>query len=145
MTKLIILRGLPGSGKSTLAHELLNGYTAMTSHLCSADHYFTRDTGEYNFNAKELPLAHLQCRYNCEVAMIKKTGLIIIDNPNHLVKYMKPYMRMAQYYKYDVEIIKVNTAWSNNPVECHDKCTHDVPLNTIKRMALQFEHFELGD
>lgn len=150
--KLIILRGLPGSGKSTLADAMQFEHARDfkgAAVVVSADNYFMHpcDNGTemYLFNFKELKLAYIDCRYKCEMAMAKETSLIIVDNPNILLKHFKPYLRMAQYYRYEVEIMQVKTDWSNNPAECYKKCIHNVPYPTIQRMALQFEQFNLGD
>ena len=58
-TTVILLRSVSGAGKSTLANLLAEneGYVV----IC-ADDYFTDASGNYNFDASKLGIAHAQCQ-----------------------------------------------------------------------------------
>ena len=47
---LIVLRGAPGSGKSTHAKRLCKKLNMHEYRICSADHYFVRPDGLYDWN-----------------------------------------------------------------------------------------------
>ncbi len=138
--KLFIMSGLPGSGKSTLADEIAEQFEAI---ICSADDYFAK-SGTYNFDATKLGLAHLSCRLNAESAM-KEGYNVVIDNTNISRKDMKAYLDLADKNRYDVYVVRPNTAWANDPVACHKVFTHNVPLDTIKRMSESLARLRLEE
>lgn len=59
MKTVILLRSVSGAGKSTLA-DLLASNEGWVS-VC-ADDYFTDASGNYNFDASKLGVAHAQCQ-----------------------------------------------------------------------------------
>ena len=57
---LNIVRGIPGSGKTTLAKGMASINNRPTVVL-SADMYFCRETGKYEFDVEKLRRAHYWC------------------------------------------------------------------------------------
>lgn len=55
--------------------------------VCSADYYFQRPEGHYNFKAHELPEAHNYSQQKARSSILQKTSLVIIDNTNICVCY----------------------------------------------------------
>lgn len=67
-SELILIRSLPGSGKTSLTEKLMidpDSYQGSfwTSEMFSADDHFTKQ-GVYNFDPRELPVAHSKCQEN---------------------------------------------------------------------------------
>lgn len=138
MKKMILMRGIPGSGKSTRASEIVKERGGV---ICSTDNYFIDCSGRYNFNPARIGAAHAwnrqMVRAQCDLG--KET--IIVDNTNTTEHEMRPYKEMAGYYGYEVEEIVVGReSLIDGDVDayvamCHARCTHNVPLDTIKKMA----------
>lgn len=99
---MLIMRGVPGSGKSTLVHTIVEGFPE--SLVCSADHYFEKENGEYVFDGKLLKDAHADCQRRARDAMSGGVPLVVIDNT--CVKYWeyKKYEAMAAEAGYQVQI-----------------------------------------
>lgn len=134
--KLILMRGVPGSGKSTLAKQLLAEHMktpGSTGVILSTDMQFMVD-GKYQFDITKLGWAHNRNRLLCENHMEQKTGLIIIDNTNLSHSERDPYIRMAKYNGYEIELVDSKAPWAKDAEQCAAKNTHGVPLLTIKRM-----------
>jgi predicted kinase len=137
---LVIMRGLAGSGKSTLAKQIAKKIGAK---ICSADYFFTNNQTDYKFNRNWLPVAHLTCQmdvYKGLRDLSETEESIIVDNTNILLQHMQIYEALADYwFSSPIRYIIPNTPWAFDPIECHKRCTHGVPLETIERMARQFE------
>lgn len=137
MQKMIIMRGLPGSGKSTKAKELLKtlGEDAI---ICSADNYFINTkTGEYEWDASKLNLAHKHCYTTADQAL--KNGVdVIIDNTNIRIRDVKRYISLANEYSVMVDIEESGTYWAKDIDECFNNGTHNVPKEVIEHMSIQF-------
>ena len=141
MKTVYILRGLPGSGKSTLAGQLavIANFSDEKSTVCSADHYFYNDKGEYNWDKSKLNEAHQQCRDQFEYACSRSYGIVICDNTNITHKEIRPYRFIAAKYNYEVVIITVGE-FTKEACEKYAKLnSHAVPLEIIERMALKFQ------
>lgn len=123
----IILRGIPGSGKSTIG-ELFGGT------ICSADHFFT-DAEGYHFDPSKLKQAHNQCFNNAKRAMVNGDPVIVIDNTSTSLWSFARYIELASDNKYPFTIITVQC----DPETAHSRCVHDVPSETIMKMANQLE------
>jgi predicted kinase len=126
MKELILLRGLPGSGKSTLAG-------LISYNVLSADMYFEdEETGEYKFNARDLPKAHNWCKFQCEEQMMLETPTIAIANTFTQEWEFTPYYGLAEKYGYRVHSIIVENR--------HDGVNvHNVPEDKLEQMANRFE------
>ena len=132
MKKLVILRGLSGSGKST--HATKHYQNAV---LCSADHFFQQKDGSYNFNPRQLGIAHNTCKDKARKAMAHGEEIVVIDNTNSKIKEMKPYLKMAEEFGYETEVIRL--ICSKNVA--HDRNKHNVPKETIERMLSRFQDY----
>ena len=136
MNRLILMRGLPGSGKSTLAKQLLSEHMKTSGSngvILSTDHQFMVND-KCVFDYTKLGWAHNRNQILAEKAMSDNISLVIIDNTNLSNSERMPYIRMAENYGYSYEIVDSNTEWANNPEECFKKCTHGVPLASLKKM-----------
>ncbi len=132
---MIIMRGLPGSGKSTLAKELV-GFSGV---ICSSDHYMIDKAGNYAFDPKRLAETHANCQNAAENACKHLISPVVIDNCNATSAHIEPYSRIADRYGYEIEYTYPETPWADDPQGCFEKCTHNVPLAAIERMAATFE------
>jgi energy-coupling factor transporter ATP-binding protein EcfA2 len=100
---LCIMQGPSGCGKSTMANAakelMVDG--GGSSLVLSADSFFYDEDGNYNFNAKDLSRAHIECVTKAFQWMNNKrdskgVSLLIIDNTNLTVWNWKPYVVMAE-------------------------------------------------
>lgn len=123
--KVIILRGPSGSGKSTYIKNHL-----PDAFVCSADHYFNDDEGNYNFNPKKLGQAHGTCRLNFKQAILDKVPLIVVDNTNTKLKEMEPYLDVASNHGYTVEVVRLTVPLDS----LYGRNTHGVPDEAVKKM-----------
>lgn len=93
---IYILRGPSGCGKTTFA-KTING-----AKICSADHFFTKDDGTYEFDPSKLGEAHAAClRKYVDAILLRVKGRqfpIIVDNTNLTDTELAPYVRIAQAY-----------------------------------------------
>jgi len=156
---LILMRGLPASGKSYHAKKLCNGNESI---ICSADHFFGYAPEEYvaKWSLQGLGTAHNYCREKSKSLMERQLPLVIIDNTNTMIKEMLPYVEMAVFYGYEVQIEEPVSDWWKNKIlpfignknrfrseldlACEDlfersKSVHKVPLETIKKMMQKYE------
>ena len=135
--KLIIMRGLPGSGKSTTA-KMLDGYIAST------DDYFMLGKA-YLFDPSLLFNAHVWNQDRVEKGMRLCRSPIIVDNTNIRLNDMKPYIKLAEIYNYEIEVKESDAPWKNIPEICFNHCTHKVPLEKIVKMYNQWERYPIED
>ena len=142
--KLVILRGVPGSGKSTRAQEVMEeeGYGFKT--IVSADCYFIRPDGKYDWCASSLGNAHKWCQKQAEDAMRgheiwAHRTIVIVDNTNIKRKDFKVYTQLAEKYGFEVEEVVVGNFDEESVKLYAERNSHGVPLATIQRMAERFE------
>jgi len=152
MEKLMILRGCPGSGKTTYAKYLAenawqDGYMSVI--ICSADDYFIRPDGVYDFNAKMLKNAHQWCKDRVEKAMSEEGlgngwpgeyDLIVVDNTHTRHWEYQAYLDLAKKYEYPVEIKVIGEFTEEKILEYANRNSHGVPLETVRKMAERFDH-----
>ena len=141
--KLIFTRGLPGSGKSTIAEHFLNKHHDSCS-VCATDNYWLRPDGIYDFNWELLGKAHAWNQGLVRMIMKEEAdgpydSIIIVDNTNINFSEMKPYIKMALEYEYDVEFMEPATEWRYDVEECFKRNTHGVPYATILKMSQKWE------
>lgn len=135
--KVIIMCGLPGSGKSFLAKELQQEFFRSTSDkvaIVSADNYWLRPDGLYDWNAKYIGRAHAWCQEKFKWFLQDEYDLVIVDNTNLSAQERKPYILLAEQYGYSHEVKEPETEWRYNALECSKRNTHGVPLATLDRM-----------
>ena len=128
MRVLYLIRGLPGSGKTTLANRLAPRYSF------AADDWFTSD-GKYEFDARQLPVAHAACLNNTKLVMKTGDGPIAVHNTFSQEWEAQPYFQLAKDWGYDVFVIECQNTFEN---------THDVPENLIDVMRNRWECLRSG-
>ncbi|XP_008276621.1 NEDD4-binding protein 2 isoform X2 [Stegastes partitus] len=135
---LVLLRGAPGSGKSTLARALLEQNPGGVI-LCTDDYYYRN--GTYQFDPTTLGEAHEWNHKRAREAFERGTKPIIIDNTNMQVWEMRPYVAQALKHGYKVLFREPDTWWKNKPRELERRTTHNVPVETIRRMLNGYDRF----
>ena len=91
---------MPGSGKTTYIQK---NYPEAT--VCSADHFFSTETGEYKFDPTKLGQAHGASQNLCELSMKLGKQNIISDNTNLNNHDRKAYEDLARKYGYHVQYV----------------------------------------
>jgi predicted kinase len=138
---LLILSGVSGSGKTTLAETLKafgSEWDDQASSLDDSDCYIATaddtfyENGEYKFDASKLGYAHAQCKIRCENAMGQGVSLVIVNNTTTDRKSAKPYLDLAEKYRYAVFWTVVIPHHDNEDV-------HDVPFHTKLSQAAKLE------
>jgi predicted kinase len=124
--QVVILRGTSGSGKSTF---IKNSFPQAV--VCSADHFFLDNDGNYNFDPKALGKAHSQCQYKFSRALDEGMSCIIVDNTNTRAKEMRPYINMANEADYDILIVRLEVA----PEVAASRNVHGVPADVVRAMC----------
>uniref|UniRef100_A0A8C6ZPJ7 NEDD4 binding protein 2 n=1 Tax=Nothoprocta perdicaria TaxID=30464 RepID=A0A8C6ZPJ7_NOTPE len=133
---LVLLRGVPGSGKSFLARALLEDNPGGI--ILSTDDYFYKN-GQYHYDASCLGEAHDWNRKRAKEAFEKRVSPIIIDNTNIQAWEMKPYVTLAQQFKYKVMFREPDTWWKFKPKELERRNIHGISKEKIKRMLERYE------
>ncbi|XP_009894873.2 NEDD4-binding protein 2 [Dryobates pubescens] len=133
---LVLLRGVPGSGKSYLARTLLEDNPDGI--ILSTDDYFCKN-GQYHYDPDCLGEAHDWNRKRAKEAFEMRISPIIIDNTNIQAWEMKPYVTLAQQFKYKVMFREPDTWWKFKPKELERRNIHGVSKEKIKRMLERYE------
>lgn len=131
MPKIVLICGLPGSGKSTLAKSFTN-YV----HL-EADMYFVKN-GVYTWNPNWLFAAHNWCLKSTEVFMQQGKD-IVVTNTFCTKRARKPYLDMAEFYRYDLLEKHLFDAGLTDQ-ELADRNQHGVSVETILNMRRKYVH-----
>lgn len=130
------VRGCPGSGKSTLVNALQQLSGGI---ICSADHYFINEDGEYIFDRDKIGAAHRACHNKCVEAIRDDHTFIYIDNTNTTAKEAKVYYQLALKHKYNFCIIEPFNDDARNIDALVSRNTHNVPRSTIEKMLRRFQ------
>lgn len=135
MKSIYILRSISGAGKSTLANQLrLIAFTAkISSEICSADHFFCNEDGDYCFDANRLGEAHKLCKQKFLTALENKINLIIIDNTNCTESELNFYIEHGREKGYTVFSLIIENR--NNT-----KNIHNVPEITLEKQELKLKN-----
>ncbi|NWI95853.1 N4BP2 protein, partial [Pitta sordida] len=133
---LVLLRGVPGSGKSYLARNLLEDNPGGI--ILSTDDYFYKQ-GQYHYDPDCLGEAHDWNRKRAKEAFEMRISPIIIDNTNIQAWEMKPYVTLAQQFKYKVMFREPDTWWKFKPKELERRNIHGVSKEKIKKMLERYE------
>jgi len=141
--KMIILRSLPGGGKSTIAQQYKSKHKD-SCYICSTDDYWVRPDGIYDFNWELLGKSHRWNQQRVEDIMrIEKPNkwdtIIVVDNTNITFDKMKPYIKMALKYGFEIEFVEPDTEWKYDVEECFKRNGHGVPYATILKMSQRWE------
>ena len=124
---LFLMRGLPGSGKTTAA-TILAGEEYP---VYEADMYFYKKDGTYEFDAKNLGLAHKWCIDRTEQSMKDETEKIFVSNTFTTDWEMSAYFKLAEKYGYTVFTFVVENRHGK-------KSIHNVPEESFKKMKDRF-------
>lgn len=140
--KVVICCGISGSGKSTMAKKILTEHFKNHNDLgiiCSADEYWIRPDGLYDWNPKNIGRAHDWCKQKFKWYLQEEYNLVIVDNTNLSKQERKPYEEMAAQHGYVVEIREPDTEWKYNALECSKRNVHGVPLEACDRMLAKLK------
>jgi predicted kinase len=135
MLYLILMRGLPGSGKSTMARRIAKARRAI---ICSTDDFWIEKDGQYRFNPEFLQEAHKWNLERTQKALIKGQS-VIVDNCNHRLLHMEPYLKIAKRYKAKINIILAPLNDEQTDF-LHYNTMHNIPLEAIQKMRKEWEH-----
>ncbi len=133
--QLIFIRGFPGSGKSTLAEKLAKEKNAV---IRTTDDFFMIG-GEYRWTGKFISPAHKWNQSMVAHDMFLGRECIIVPNTGIKAWEYLAYCELAADNDYEVVLLEPKTKWAKDPQQCFEKCTHNVPLATIERMAKEME------
>lgn len=133
---LYLIRGLPGSGKSTLAHTLMGSYRMERCIHLEADMHFVGPDLTYRFNPKELHNAHVWCQRTAAGYMEQGIETVIVSNTFTTAAEMEPYLEAAEKNGYTPFVIHCENKFNG---------VHDVPPETVARMAARWEPFTPHD
>lgn len=140
------MRGLPGSGKSTRALKLFEAAKDKNESvmIVSADDYFTKPDGSYEFKANRLGEAHAKCLRDFIDALYAGFELVIVDNTNIRLEEFETYLQVATLAGAKIEIDGCKPKDTAELEMWHKRCVHGVPLESMKRRAGQWQDIPLG-
>jgi len=125
---LILVRGISGSGKTTLAEALADYSDGSVN---SADNYFYNADGEYNWEARLLPMVHAKCLKQTELDMAKGISPIFVANTFAPERELRPYIEAGEKYNYRIFTIIVENRHGSENV-------HDVPDSSLEKQKRRF-------
>jgi predicted kinase len=127
--KVWVMRGCPGCGKSHIAQQLKKEHNAT---IFSNDDLLT-ENGVHRWTKKRSAWAHGENQKLVAKAMRDGLPGIIIDNPCLRPYVAAPYIRLAQHYNYEWEVIEPKTPWAYDldKLEEIQKNTHKVPRDQL--------------
>jgi predicted kinase len=119
-----ILMGASGAGKTRWADLML-----PFAERCSVNNYFKGEDGLYRFDSTKLELAHNQCLRQFMTAVQCDADSIVVDNTNHALWEMAPYIAVARAYEANILL----HAFVSRPLDdCIKHSRHDVPEVSIR-------------
>lgn len=133
---LILMRGVSGSGKSTKAKKIQEKLGGV---IFSTDDFFTDAEGNYKFNPRELNANHNKNFERTLEAMSEFVSPIIIDNTNLQAWEMKNYVEAANFYKYKIKIIDVDTPRDEIMKRQQSRVGKTLPPEIIDRMLNKYQ------
>ena len=107
----------------------------LSRHCCvhyEADAYFMDHESKYRFDAEKLPRAHAWCQDSARISM-NRGWETVVSNTFTTMKEMKPYIDHAAAIGMPVLVFRMTQSYGS---------LHDVPEETIKRMAERFQDYE---
>jgi predicted kinase len=140
MRRIFLMRGAPGSGKGHwLFYNEKVWFTEGRRAVCSADDFFLKANGNYDWERNLLGAAHKQSYDRCEHFMQEGIETIYVDNTNITFRDMRPYLHLAKTYDYEVQFITIDDSFELSAEELAARNIHGVPAETIQRMKDNFE------
>lgn len=137
-SKVVILRGLPGSGKSFLTKNC----SEKDMFICSADEYFTNESGVYKFDRNLLPEAHAHCCQHFIKAISDGQELIVVDNTNSMKWEYKIYVYLSQVLGLQHHILEIPHPNMNIASAFCSRNLHNVDMTSIKNYIDRWEEEE---
>lgn len=124
-----IVRGLPGSGKTTLAKGMASVVGSHPAVVLSADMYFHKNTGKYDFDREKLYRAHNWC--------YETTGIMLQDGVEvYAANTFVSYDQISDYFGYAVEHdFGITLITANNDFGS----VHDVPEESMTRFRSRIQ------
>ncbi len=148
----VVMRGVSGAGKSTYAKKLQakvwkyshpprnNAFSWMNfCAIISADNYFIRPDGKYDFNPRSLSEAHAWCFAEAKRLMEVGVQVIILDNTNTQKWEFEKYVQLAKDFNYKVKERIIGQFDENSLKLYASRNAHGVPQQAIEKMAKRFE------
>jgi hypothetical protein len=142
--KVYVMSGIPGSGKSTWIDNELKGRQRLAVSVCSADHYHYDDDGCYRYRPENAGKAHALClgSYLRQIqgyaerrgAGVPLPDAVVVDNTNIRAWEASPYVRLAELFGFDYEIVRVYC----DPVVAASRNVHQVPFERVMQMYRAF-------
>lgn len=127
--EVVFMRGISGSGKSTYIKKF---WEMQNYAVVSADSFFMKPDGKYNFDITLLGQAHKFCMNEFIRHLTEnKVDFLIVDNTNTRNKELAPYIKIASVLPY-VKLFIV--ALRCDPQVAFKRNQHGVPLEVIERM-----------
>lgn len=129
---LNIVRGIPGSGKTTLAKEM-SSISNTPSVVLSADMYFNKDTGNYDFDREKLYRAHGWCLDTTKIFL--QDGVeVFVANTFVIYKEIKDYFDYADQHDFGITLITANNDFGS---------VHNVPEEAMERFRNRIESHDI--
>ena len=124
---LYLVRGVSGAGKSTFAATLAN---SLGIAYYEADAYFTTADGAYNFDPKQLPAAHSDCKYWTNLDLSDGYS-VVVSNTSTTEKEVQEYKDIAA--KHNANFVSLIVENRNGTMS-----VHDVPEEVLQRQRSRF-------
>jgi len=137
------MSGIPGSGKSTYVNYLTRQDPDLKFSICSADHYFQKNSqgkydteAEYKFDPSQLSKAHGECLRKFMEEIVSnatascRSDVVIVDNTSTTSLELAPYVSIAMAYNIPTEIITVKC----DPHLAAERNLHGVSYSTCMAM-----------
>lgn len=130
LNEIVIIRGPSGAGKSTLTKQLPDVKT-----ICSADQYYTKENGQYDYVPEKIGKAHKQCWLDFQEA-IKTPGRVVVDNTSIKLRDWVKYVTAANDAGKFTSVIRLQPM-----VNFLERNTHGVPSAIVQRMLNDIEPY----
>jgi len=137
---IYVYRGIPGCGKTTMANAIME---QRTEGVFAADDYFVNEVGVYNFDPRNLAIAHSECLVNA-VRYAEKHGEVAITNTFIRHWEMKLVVEMARLASQQLHVVDFVPVTIEQVKKAHARNTHGVPLEVVARMAVEFQRWTGG-
>lgn len=135
--QVIVMQSVSGGGKSTWIREnfpeagRIKSFSLEEGVVVSADHFFEKADGSYDFHPSQLPFAHGKC-FRDFITIISAVcgdaeGTVIVDNTNTSIAELAPYCAAALAYGHELKIVTLLC----DPNVAHARNTHGVPLGAV--------------
>jgi predicted kinase len=152
--KVYIMRGPPGAGKSSWVAQNL-----LEAEVVSADHFFLLPSGSgpelltdcwvehrgerrlYRYDPEKEAQAHAACLLDYVVCLDGRCPEVVVDNTNIKLWELAIYEKLAISHGYAVEVHEFTPYTLNEVKLCVMRNQHRVTMETVLKMAVEFEPF----